>query len=794
MSIGTRVMLAVLVLGAILSVILTRDGLEAWRSTQAATRAHELNAVSDDLVTAAGALALERGLLNGALADPAGVNQALRPRIEAARSRANDAIGRVLKAVAAETPTDAVNARLASLAEARRAVDRLRSEADGIWDGKRPLPAPPPWFAATTAQIDAVVTLRRQLDGQANAESRVAGLMVIRDRLAEMSEFAGRERGLINGMLAQGGKANPALLMRLGENAARIDGAWALIGMRLGVASPALREAIAAAEKGWFESFAPVRRQVLEAALQGAPPAMAAPDWFARSTAAIDTLLAAQKQAGIDVDDALSAQIARADTGLAWAAVLLALGVALIVVMAWQMRVAVSRPLSAAIAVVDRLAAGDVLVDVPLRPGRDEISRLLRATAHFRDTAQRGETLLHEQEVLRAQAVAARKEAILGLGDTIEQVNNEAMRVVRRGTVELMGLASQLERSAATIADDCNLAAGEAKNSERGTDSVASSTQELTASIDEIAGQMARATTATRSAVGQTQSAQAVFAALSSSVAEIGEVAELIHEVAGRTNLLALNAAVEAARAGEAGRGFAVVAGEVKALAQETAGSTEKITQRISLIEQTTGRAIAMMASIAASVDELNNVSTSIAAAIEQQSTSTATIAQSVGQARQSVSQVSHRMDGVARQTADCAEAAVRMSTIGRSVEEEMDRAQGQILSTMRARVAELDRRQSERIPVDMPGTLHPHGTLESATVSLSGRILDLSRGGAKFLASPDAVVPTKGKLYLSADRLPRTEVRLVGRKENTLHLAFVLHNEREQQRIVASVNEARAA
>lgn len=794
MSIGTRVMLAVLFLGTILSAMLARDGLEAWRTTQEAARAHQLNAVSDDLVTAAGALALERGMLNGALADPAGATPALRPKIEAARSRADDAIDQALKAVDRQTWPEAINSRIAALSEARRAVGLLRRAAEGLWDGKRPVPSPQTWFASATAQIDAVVALRRQLDGQADAESRIASLMVIRDRLAEMSEFAGRERGVINGLLAQGGKANAALLMRLGENGARIDGAWALIGTRLAAASPALREAIGAAEKSWFQTFAPIRRQVLEAAIQGAPPALSAPDWFARSTAAIDTFLVAQKQAGGDVDGALMAQMARADAGLAWAGALLALGIGLIGGMVRYLRIAVTRPLSAAIGVVDRLAEGDLLVAVPLRPGRDEIARLLRATAHFRDTAARGEALLREQEVLRAQAVAARKEAILGLGDTIEQVNDEAMRVVREGTVELVGLASQLEGSAGVIANDCRLAAGEARHGHHGTDKVADSTQELTASINEIASQMARATAATRSAVDQTQTAQAVFAALSGSVAEIGEVAGLIRQVAGRTNLLALNAAVEAARAGDAGRGFAVVAGEVKALAEETAGSTEQIAQRISLIEQTTCRAIGMMASIAASVDELNTVSTSIAAAIEEQSVSTATISQSVGMARHSVAQVSQRMEGVARQTADCADAAVRMSAIGRAVEEEMARAQGLILSTMRARVAELDRRHSERVPVDMPATLHPHGTLESTSVSMGGRILDLSRGGVKFRASQDAVMAVKGRLFLTADRLPRSEVRLVSRQGDTLHLAFVLHNEQEQQRIAASVAEARAA
>ena len=58
---------------------------------------------------------------------------------------------------------------------------------------------------------------------------------------------------------------------------------------------------------------------------------------------------------------------------------------------------------------------------------------------------------------------------------------------------------------------------------------------------------------------------------------QIGQVVDLINEIASQTNLLALNATIEAARAGDAGKGFAVVASEVKSLASQTALATEDI-------------------------------------------------------------------------------------------------------------------------------------------------------------------------------------------------------------------------
>ena len=114
------------------------------------------------------------------------------------------------------------------------------------------------------------------------------------------------------------------------------------------------------------------------------------------------------------------------------------------------------------------------------------------------------------------------------------------------------------------------------------------------------------------------------------SSAAIGNVVNLISQIARQTTLLALNSTIEAARAGSAGRGFAVVATEVKALAVQTQEATEEIKQKIDALQRDAANSVDAVHRITAAIEAIRPVFEHVNGAVAEQNRTTSDLSQNV--------------------------------------------------------------------------------------------------------------------------------------------------------------------
>ena len=195
------------------------------------------------------------------------------------------------------------------------------------------------------------------------------------------------------------------------------------------------------------------------------------------------------------------------------------------------------------------LAQGKLDVVIP-HEGRDEISRMASAVEVFKANALQRRAL----EAEKAKEGAWKEERRLAIESYIaafDRSGNELAKALAAASIEMDATARAMSHSAQGTAKEATAVNSAAERAASCADSAARAAEEMSICIGDISQRMSQSSKISRRAVDEAKRADAIMQRLAGAAARIGQVVDLIREVASQTNLLALNATIEAARVGK---------------------------------------------------------------------------------------------------------------------------------------------------------------------------------------------------------------------------------------------------
>ncbi len=212
---------------------------------------------------------------------------------------------------------------------------------------------------------------------------------------------------------------------------------------------------------------------------------------------------------------------------------------------------------------MSKFADGDLSVSLNRLEKDDDVARLFdgfnNAVRKIRDMMKGVNEAIHATTSASSEISSGAEEMAAGTQEQSAQASEVASAV------------EEMTKTIMSTADNANRAAESSKEANQFAELGNKKVEENKEGIERI--------------IASTQNTGKVIASLAGKTDQIGEIAQVIDDIADQTNLLALNAAIEAARAGEQGRGFAVVADEVRKLAERTTKATKEIAETIKAIQ-----------------------------------------------------------------------------------------------------------------------------------------------------------------------------------------------------------------
>lgn len=324
----------------------------------------------------------------------------------------------------------------------------------------------------------------------------------------------------------------------------------------------------------------------------------------------------------------------------------------------------ITRPLSNAVDVSNSIAKGDLSVNIKV-DSQDETGQLLNSMHNMADNLKK---LISDIKSTSDNVASASEQLSASSAEMSKGVVEQSDRSTQIATAatEMSQTVNEIAKNTATIAHSANETARVAKEGEKIVEKSIVEVQEIAETVKD---------------------STSLMVSLSGRSKQIGDIVNVINEIADQTNLLALNAAIEAARAGEQGKGFAVVADEVRKLSERTAKATSEIGSMIGLIQDEIEKTVSSMEgvskkvsvgvdfsfqagealrNIVGSVTELQSMVQQIASATEEMSATSEEISRDIMTVANVSKETSTGSSQIANASSDLAYLATKLTEIGK--------------------------------------------------------------------------------------------------------------------------------
>jgi methyl-accepting chemotaxis protein len=368
--------------------------------------------------------------------------------------------------------------------------------------------------------------------------------------------------------------------------------------------------------------------------------------------------------------------------------------------------------------------------------------------------------------------------------ETASAEGDSAKAILELLELELGAMIRQLERAAHSVAGGAEATAATLSTIRQRTNALTDRTSaaqgtattfshaadKFTQSAQGIGSQVRDAGKLADQASAAAREASANVDRLRESSAAIGNVVNLIAQIARQTTLLALNSTIEAARAGEAGRGFAVVATEVKALAVQTQNATEEITKKIEALQRDAAGSVDAVHRISQAIEAIRPVFANVDGAVAEQNATTGEMADNAASASSFIVSVGDSATEIDHATKEAEAHGESVANAGRAVTTFALKLKSRCAVLLRSAEKEgdrLERRKDERLPCSL--TIEIAGPREM----ISAPVYEISMGGI-LVSGADAEALAQGQSFTATlQDVGACRIRIVQRSKAGAHAQF---------------------